>query len=114
MADVDVWFALALEEHQHRNDSRRWWEKTPGLAFVRVTRLGLLRLLTSSGPIRGQPLTNQQAWAVYDAFFPMTEFACWPTFDEPFRDLSPASRPPPKIWADAYIAAQDRVNPAGW
>ena len=69
LADVNVWFALALQEHRHHPDARSWWENTTGLiGFVRVTQLGLLRLLTSAGPMQGYPLTNQQAWDVYDHF----------------------------------------------
>ena len=69
LADVNVWFALAVEEHRHHRQARAWWDETPGLfGFVRTTQLGLLRLLTSAGPMGGQPLTNQQAWAVYDGF----------------------------------------------
>jgi hypothetical protein len=58
LADVNVWFALAVEEHQHP-PARDWWDETPRLCgFVRATQSGLLRLLTGGGPMRGQPLTN--------------------------------------------------------
>lgn len=69
LADVNVWFALAVEEHQHHASARQWWEETPGVfGFVRVTQLGLLGLLTSPGPMRGRPLTNEEAWMVWDGF----------------------------------------------
>lgn len=116
LADVNVWFALAVEEHQHHRQARQWWENTPGLmGFIRITQLGLLRLLTSAGPMRGQPLTNQQAWAVYDGFLSddrVRLFPDAPAVDGVFRDFSHTAQPSPKIWADAYIAAQTRVNEA--
>lgn len=116
LADVNVWFALAVEEHRHHAQARQWWENTPGLmGFLRITQLGLLRLLTSAGPMGGQPLTNQQAWAVYDGFLSderVRLFPDAPAVDAVFRDFSHTSQPAPKIWADAYIAAQTRVNEA--
>jgi toxin-antitoxin system PIN domain toxin len=109
LADVNVWFALAVEEHQHHTHVREWWEATPGgIGFVRATQVGLLRLLTSSGPMRGQPLTNEQAWAVYDGFLSddrVRVFAEPAGIEERFRIFSRAAQPSPKLWADAWLAA---------
>ncbi len=116
LADVNVWFALAVEEHQHHRPARQWWEETPGVfGFVRVTQLGLLRLLTSSGPMRGQPLTNEEAWAVWDGFLSderVRVFPELPALDERFRALSTSPQSSPKVWVDAYLAAHATANEA--
>ena len=116
LADVNVWFALAVEEHQHHPQARKWWEDTPGLfGFIRTTQLGLLRLLTSSGPMGGVPLTNQQAWTVYDSFLSddrVRMFPDLPTLDEDFRAFSSGPQSSPKTWVDAYLAAHAVANDA--
>ena len=116
LADVNVWFALAVEEHQHHAPARQWSEETSGvLGFVRVTQLGLLRLLTSSGPMRGQPLSNAEAWTVWDGFLSderVRMFPELPALDEQFRVLSNSSRPSPNAWVDAYLAAHASANEA--
>jgi len=116
LADVNVWFALAVEEHQHHWHARTWWEETPGVfGFVRTTQLGLLRLLTSSGPMRGQPLTNEQAWAVWDGFLAddrVRVFADLPALEEQFRAFAKGPQPSPKVWVDAYLAAHAAANEA--
>jgi uncharacterized protein len=116
LADVNVWFALAVEEHRHHPPARKWWEDTPGLfGFVRTTQLGLLRLLTSAGPMRGQPLTNEQAWAVYDTFVSderVRVFPELPAVDDQFRAFSSGPQPSPKLWVDAYLAAHASGNEA--
>jgi toxin-antitoxin system PIN domain toxin len=116
LADVNVWFALAVEEHHHHPQAHRWWEDTSGLfGFVRTTQLGLFRLLTSSGPMRGQPLTNEQAWAVYDGFLSddrVRVFSEPPSLEDAFRAFSSCPQSSPKIWVDAYLAAHAAAHDA--
>ena len=116
LADVNVWFALALEEHQHHGQARQWWQDTPGLfGFVRTTQLGLLRLLTSSTPMRGQPLTNAHAWAVYDAFLSDERVRIFPELSATegvFRAFSDVPQLAPNRWVDAYLAAHAIANEA--
>jgi toxin-antitoxin system PIN domain toxin len=116
LADVNVWFALAVEEHQHHRPARQWWEETSGLfGFVRATQVGLLRLLTSAGPMRGQPLTNEQAWAVWDGLLAddrVRMFPEVPALEERFRALSAGPQPSPKVWVDAYLAAHAAASEA--
>jgi toxin-antitoxin system PIN domain toxin len=115
LADVDVWFALGVEEHQ-RPPARDWWDETPGLCgFVRATQSGLLRLLTSAGPMRGQPLTNDQAWAVWDGFLAgerVRVFPDLPALEQRFRAFSSGPQASPKVWVDAYLAAHAAANEA--
>jgi len=116
LADVNVWFALAVEEHQHHAHARQWWEETPGVfGFVRVTQLGLLRLLTSPGPMRGRPLTNEEAWMVWDGFLFDERVRVFPellALEDRFRALSIAPEPSPKVRVDAYLAAHAAANDA--
>lgn len=116
LVDVNVWFALAVEEHRHHREARKWWEETSGLfGFIRTTQLGLLRLLTSSGPMRGQPLTNDEAWAVYDRFHSddrVRLFAEVAALDDQFRAFSKNPQASPKLWVDAYLAAHAVANEA--
>ena len=116
LADVNVWFALAVEEHHHHRPARTWWEETTGVfGFVRTTQLGLFRLLTSSGPMRGQPLANEQAWAVWDGFLaddPVRVFPELSPLEGQFRMLSSGPQPSPKVWVDAYLAAHAAANDA--
>lgn len=50
LLDVNVWFALAVVEHRHHEEAKRWWDQTNGiLGFVRMTQIGLLRLFDDLG-----------------------------------------------------------------
>ena len=117
LADVNVWFALAVEEHQHHTAARQWLEQMVGKAgFIRITQLGLLRLLTNSAAMGGKPLTNDEAWRVYDALTADHRIHVFAepggSADEAFRAMSAAARPSPKIWIDAYLAAAAKSNDA--
>jgi predicted nucleic acid-binding protein len=63
--------------------------------------------------MRGQPITNEQAWAVWDSFLAddrVRVFPELPAFDNQFRALSSCPQPSPKVWVDAYLAAQAVAN----
>ena len=109
--DVNVWLALAHEIHPHHTSAERW-EKTLShdavLCFCRFTQVGLLRLLTNASAMRGDVLTQAEAWAAYDAF---TEISGAQLVGEPhgidslFRRLTDREEVSTKQWADAYLAA---------
>ncbi len=114
--DVNVWFALAVADHPHHRCALSWWDReTAIVGFSRLTQLGLLRLLTTAAAMGGQPLTNEQAWDVYDAFLADTRvrvFPELPVLDELFRSFSRLPRPSAKVWVDAYLAAHAAANEA--
>lgn len=114
--DTNVWFALAVADHQHHETALEWWNEESSLTgFCRVTQLGLLRLLTTSSAMGGIPLTNEEAWAVYDGFFVDSRvrvFPELPPIDSMFRSLASRHRPSPKVWVDAYLAAHAAANEA--
>jgi toxin-antitoxin system PIN domain toxin len=102
--------ALILENHAHHRQAFGWWvqlEKVQ-LAFIRVTQLSLLRLLTTSAVMRNQPLTMPKAWQAYDRLFEDERVSFYPeppNFEMRFRQLSKSPIASPKVWADAYLIA---------
>jgi toxin-antitoxin system PIN domain toxin len=107
--DVNVWFALAVADHPHHHAAVTWWNEETSLAgFSRLTQLGLVRLLTTAAAMDGQPLTNEEAWEVYDGFLADSRvrvFPELPAIEDLFRTLSAVRQASPKLWADAYLAA---------
>jgi toxin-antitoxin system PIN domain toxin len=108
--DVNVWVALALNDHTHHRSAWRWWEEDQSdvIAFSRFTQLGLLRLLTTSAIMQGNPLSMRNAWAVYDdlAEDERVGFVAEPgNIERPFRKYSSTRFASPNLWADAYLAA---------
>jgi predicted nucleic acid-binding protein len=61
--DINVWLALLLADHVHRESVKQWWEsdETETLAFVRITQMGVLRLLTTAACYSPLSVTNSEA-----------------------------------------------------
>lgn len=114
--DVNVWFALAVADHPHHRSALAWWNEESSLAgFSRLTQIGLLRLLTTSAAMGGLPLTNEQAWLVYEEFLIDSRvhmFKELPALDDLLRSLSTRRQASPKVWVDAYLAAYASANDA--
>jgi toxin-antitoxin system PIN domain toxin len=114
--DVNVWFALAVADHPHHQPALTWWNEESSVAgFSRLTQLGLLRLLTTAVAMGGQPLTNKEAWRVYDGFLSdnrVRVFPELPALEDLFRSLSNLRQASPKVWVDAYLAAHASANEA--
>jgi len=108
--DINVWLALLLEDHVHRHAAKRWWDadRSEAVGFIRLTQVGVLRLLTTPAAMNGKPLTMSAAWRAYDQLFRDARVAF---FDEPpdvesaFREGAKEERASPKVWADAWLAA---------
>jgi hypothetical protein len=108
--DINVWLALVLEGHVHREAATKWWRSTDSetLAFNRLTQIGLLRLLTTASAMNGRPLTMPAAWRVYDALFgdDRVAFVDEPSaIDAGFRHFTRSPNASPKLWADAWLLA---------
>src|SRR5687767_5498729 len=114
--DINVWFALAVEDHPHNPSATNWWNEESSLVgFSRLTQLGLLRLLTTGSAMGGSPLTNEEAWNVYDEFLAdnrVRVFPELPALDDLFRSRSAMRQASPKLWLDAYLAAHAAANEA--
>lgn len=115
LCDSNVWLALALSRHAHHASVRKWFEATldpASVLFCRVTQQTLLRLLTNASvlkPYGNPPLTNQQAWDVYEALLADDRIAF--RADEPaglearWERFALRNTASPKLWMDAYLAA---------
>ena len=107
--DVNVWLAIILEHHEHHAQALAWWEQANNIvAFMRLTQLSVLRLLTTPAVMDGQPLSMAEAWQAYDRLFEDDRVSLYPEpagVETQFRLKSQASTASPKVWADAYLVA---------
>lgn len=108
--DINLWLALIDSDHEHHPRARRYWEQEAlgKIAFCRVTMLGLLRLLTNSRVMNGQPFTPFEAWEAYHAFTALPEVCFIEDSLVAERQFELSSRRPDFAahrWTDAWIAA---------
>lgn len=115
ICDSNVILALTLSHHVHHRPALEWLDavsRRQSVLLCRVVQMSVLRLLSTAAvlaPYGNQPLTNAQAWAVWEAIESDDRFIS--RDDEPtglaqqwhaFADRPTAS---PKLWMDAYLAA---------
>ena len=111
LADSNIFIAMAVENHASHRIAVKWFESTAdsdGVAFCRATQTTFLRLLTRKIAGSYSPLTNRQAWEVYDQLLgddaitfveePANLGAVW-------RECAARDTISPKVWMDAYLAA---------
>lgn len=107
--DVNVWMALILENHAHRNAARVWWQAAGAtIAFTRFTQISVLRLLTTAAAMDGKPLSMNEAWRAYDRLFTDDRVGFMPEppeIEKRFRQNSRGQWASPKVWADAWLLA---------
>ncbi|HXV64871.1 MAG TPA: TA system VapC family ribonuclease toxin [Vicinamibacteria bacterium] len=115
LCDSNVWLALTLSKHVHHQATRAWLEhvdEPESVCFVRATQQALLRLLTNASvlePYGNPPLTNREAWNVYDAFLGDDRIVLHE--EEPagleilWKKFALGDSASPKIWMDSYLAA---------
>jgi toxin-antitoxin system PIN domain toxin len=114
LCDSNVWLALALSEHGHHSAAAEWLDEvdeSASVAFCRATQQALLRLLTSASVLAAYgdpPLTNNEAWAVYEALAADDRIVMR---EEPagltprWKAFALRETASPKLWMDAYLAA---------
>ena len=115
--DINVWLAVVVERHVLDRPASVWWnqDQSDAIGFCRFTQLGLLRHLTNTATMKGNPLTNRQAWKVYETlasdarvcFFPE-----WLALDGLLKTYSDRNQAATHLWGDAYLAAYAAVNDA--
>jgi uncharacterized protein len=115
LCDTNVWLALALSGHIHHAAARNWLEtidEPESIRFCRATQQSLLRLLTNAAvlaPYGNPPLTNEQAWAAYEAFAADDRVALQAAepagLESRWKKLAVRGTASPKLWMDAYLAA---------
>ena len=111
VADVNVAFALLVENHAHHATAWEWWEDRAdtSVGLCLPVRLGILRLLTNARAMEGSPLTPGEAIKAWDALkadprtfpLPLPERA----HEAAFRRFVTGRQPSPNLWTDAWLAA---------
>jgi toxin-antitoxin system PIN domain toxin len=115
LCDTNVWLALAISKHSHREVARGWFDSidaSESALFCRATQQSFLRLMTNASLFRqfgSVPLNNEQARLAYEALladhrviFDSREPA---SLEQKWREFAAGRAPSPKIWMDAYLAA---------
>ena len=114
LPDTNFWLALSISGHAFHDVARTWLDgQSVGLPmlFCRSTQQSLLRLLTIDAvlkPYGVPPLTNAQAWEIYEKFRsdPRCGYADEPNgVEATWKRLAAERRSSPKLWMDAYLAA---------
>jgi toxin-antitoxin system PIN domain toxin len=109
LLDVNVWLALADENHAYHKTAIAYWQdqSAPEIAFCRVTALSFLRLSTHP-KILSRPLTTDEAWKIYQRYRTEAQVSFIvdsPDIDHSFMALSRQPDFPHHLWTDCYLAA---------
>ncbi|MGA2051769.1 MAG: TA system VapC family ribonuclease toxin [Opitutales bacterium] len=107
--DVNVWLALAADNHRHYRAAHAALPDLPAPVFCRFTQAGFLRLLTNSHAMGRNTCTPAQAWSLYEKIFQSLEAS----FEEEPSGLehqwrafvTKSERTSGSAWNDAYLAA---------
>ncbi|WP_433523252.1 TA system VapC family ribonuclease toxin [Nocardia pseudovaccinii] len=109
LVDVGVWLAAVWGRHVHHKIAAAWFgEQADGLLLCRVTRTGLLRLLSNPALLGSDVLPRSAAWRIVDQL-DEDERVLWA--EEPaeleavFRAFSARNDNSHKLWTDDYLAA---------
>ena len=114
LPDVNIWLGLTLSKHPHHRAARAWLdgaEEKSSLFICRATQQGLVRLLTTAEVLAAYgnpPLSNREAWEVYERFMEdeRVAFLHEPEgVEETWRGLAIRDTNSPKLWMDAWLAA---------
>lgn len=114
LADVNVWIALAYDEHVHHETALEWFATTKSdatlhqITFCRVTEMGLLRLLTNTHVMRADVRSPAAAWAALHTFYqdPRVQFMAEPEgLEASWRIATRHHYSGVNFWTDAYLSA---------
>lgn len=115
LCDSNVWLALALSDHVHHAAACSWLESVDepaSIHFCRTTQQTLLRLLTNAAvlaPYGNPPLTNREAWSVYERFTDDDRIVLRtdepPGLDECWQRFAVRDSASTKLWTDSYLAS---------
>jgi len=109
LPDVNVWLALADENHAHHDKARDYWlnQSSPEIAFCRVTALAFLRLSTHP-KVLSRPLSRDEAWDIYQRYRMEAKVGFIEDsveVDAGFMALSRVADLAHHLWTDCYLAA---------
>lgn len=117
LPDINVWLALAVQEHPHHASARLYWEDVmaqsttaiaPRLWFCRTTALGLVRVLCQPKAVGSGALDLAAAWRLYQSYraLPLIGLLADPlSCDSHINDLLTSTQPGARLWTDTYLAA---------
>jgi hypothetical protein len=110
LVDVNVWLALAYDQHEHHALAAGWFTDVDAgeAGFCRLTQLGLLRLLTNARVMGRDVLSQAKAWQLFDRLLgdERVRFLAEPLgLDDEFRKRTQSSHASVNAWPDAYLAA---------
>lgn len=113
LLDVNVWLALAIEEHPHHRVAASYWSshaKTPRF-FCRLSAMSFVRLLVHPRVMADKPLSLAKAWMLYRSFATLPGIAMLGESERLDADLAALITPklPPRLFTDAYFAALART-----
>lgn len=110
LPDVNVWIALAAEQHTLHRAARQWFSSLTDerLLFCRITQAGFLRLLTNKHVMGDEVANPGQAWKFYRTLRSdrrigyLAEPGSLPEVWDSFTRNRQSS---PNLWTDAYLCA---------
>lgn len=110
LPDINVLFPLLVSRHSHRNRALAWFENlNPGeAALCRLTRLGVLRLLSTPqvmGPDVVRPKAAIEAMEVLEADERIVWLSEPEGVDSSLKKIVAKCDTTPNLWTDAYLAA---------
>jgi toxin-antitoxin system PIN domain toxin len=108
--DVNVWIALASDQHVHNRVAKQWLDGLENyqLLFCRLTELGFLRLLTNSHVMGSGVLTGERAWNLYQKLRGDPRILFLPEragFQEIWKHYAAQLQGGTNSWTDTYLAA---------
>jgi uncharacterized protein len=109
LPDINVWLALADENHIHHERAQTYWrtEAFTKIAFCRISMMGFLRLVTRPG-VLSSSLSIEEAWDIYHRYRSCDGIVFLPESDTAeltFELLTRSVNFTPRLWTDAYLAA---------
>ena len=116
LVDVGVWLAAVWGRHIHNPVATDWFgREADGIAFCRVTQMGLLRLLSNPAIMGEDAIERSQAWRTYDQLW-ADERVLWAyepaELDAVWRAISARDDKSHKLWTDDYLAAFAQASDA--
>jgi toxin-antitoxin system PIN domain toxin len=110
LADVNVFFPLLVEDHEHHPKAMYWFDSLePGEAHLcRFVQLGLVRLMGNRTVMGGKAISASAAWDLIVGLMEdeRVEFAAEPALiDTVLPKMFRYSEPTNRLVSDAYLAA---------
>jgi uncharacterized protein len=121
LPDINIWLALAVEEHPHHHAAKDYWndcQERAGKAarklwFCRTTMLGFVRLLAQPKVMGPGALSLAKAYGLYWQWLDheQIDLLVEPnTCDAHLTALLAATTYAPRLWTDLYLGAVSEAS----